>query len=89
MKYFVYSRSKIVRAGSHEAFITKMRQTDNEQLQSNEAYMSAYANRRLLYDHVALNYTDETSFVQELIRHNLIKIIRKRTILETLFKVRR
>lgn len=89
MKYFVQNRNKIVRARNHKELITKLRKSDSEQWPDNEAYMKAYVDRRKLYDQLEIDFTDEIDFVRELIRHKLVKIHRKKTILQSLFLAKR
>lgn len=89
MRYFIQNRNKIVRARNHQELITKLRKSDTEQWPDNEAYMKAYADRRKLYDEIELNFTDETEFVRELIRYKLVKIHRKKTVLQSLFLAKR
>ncbi|WP_447643003.1 MULTISPECIES: hypothetical protein [Chitinophagaceae] len=89
MKYYVKNRKEAIRAKNHESFVTKLRRTDRQQWTTNAEYMEAYAQRRFVFDKLDILYGSEKEFVQSLLQNGLVKIIRRRTCLQSLFIAKR
>ena len=76
MKVNLIKRSKVVRAKDNVAFVTWMRKHDSEKLETNEDFMYAYSKRKELYDKKQLRYSNTDVFVEDLLKHGYIEILK-------------
>ncbi len=89
MKYYVTSRNKTIIARDHKALVTTLRKKYFDNWETNHEYMRAYAERKLLYYKMEINYSCEEEFVRDLIKYGLIKIKRGRTFLQSMLLTKR
>ncbi len=74
MKYTLIHRNKSTYASSNIEFVKWMRKTDLQHWGSNLEFIQGYSHRKLLFEKIVLSDKDEDSFVEDLLKNNLLKI---------------
>lgn len=74
MKYTLIKRNKSFRAESHSHFISWMRKMDLQQWKDNKDFMEGYSYRKKTFEMIEIRHEDETYFVEDLQKNNLLKI---------------
>mgnify|MGYP003602465719 CR=1 FL=1 len=74
MKYTLIKRTKSFRADSHSHFISWMRKMDLQYWKDNQDFMEGYAYRKMTFEKIEIRYVDESMFVEDLQKNNLLKI---------------
>lgn len=73
MKYTLLHRNKSMHASSDEKFVTWIRHHDLQHFSSNEEFMKAYSTRKGTFENIQLRSNSPESFVQDLVKNNLLK----------------
>ena len=74
MKYTLIKRNKSFRADSHSHFISWMRKMDLQYWKDNQDFMEGYSYRKATFEKIEIRYIDESIFVEDLQKNNLLKI---------------
>lgn len=72
--YFV-NRKKTVKVKNAKELIAWMRQYDLEETTNNQDFMEKYAQRKLAFEHIALNTSSEEDFVNSMVENGIIEIV--------------
>ncbi|MBV6881518.1 hypothetical protein NG800_017425 [Epilithonimonas ginsengisoli] len=74
MKYTLVKRNKSLRTDSHSHFISWMRKTDLQYWRDNKDFMEGYSYRKITFENILIRHADESQFVEDLQKNNLLKI---------------
>ncbi|WDF45446.1 hypothetical protein PQ459_11115 [Chryseobacterium sp. KACC 21268] len=74
MKYTLVKRNKSFRAESHSHFIDWMRKMDLQKWIDNKDFMEGYSYRKKTFEKIDIRHDDESQFVEDLQKNNLLKI---------------
>ena len=75
--YFV-NRKKTVKVKNAKELIAWMRQYDLEATANNQDFMEVYAQRKQVFEHIALNTSSEENFVNSLVKNGIVEIVSRK-----------